>query len=65
MIEILSAQKVKIDTDDKRERFLVCEKRDNGGLLIMGLSKYLKIGCRGSGDRKAAAGNNRKRKRGG
>ncbi len=45
MIEILSAEKIKIDPISRKEEFLVCEKRD-GGILIMGLNKYLKLGRR-------------------
>lgn len=35
----------------KKEEFLICEKRDGGELLIMGLIKYLKLGRRNSESR--------------
>lgn len=59
MIEILRANKITIDTGDEKEPFLVCEKREDGRLLIMGLDKYLKIGWRESNEKTPPVGNDK------
>lgn len=64
MIEILSANKITIDTIGDKEPFLVCEKKEDGGLLIMGLDKYLKIGWQCSSEKGSVVENDEKRKRG-
>lgn len=51
MIQIFSKEKIKIDPFSHLEKFLICEKKASGELLIMGLEKYLKAG-RGGGEAK-------------
>lgn len=50
MIQIFPKENVRIDWISRREPFLVCEKKASGGLVIMGLRKYLKAG-RSRGER--------------